>query len=53
MEHLAFDQIRQYYEQSRELDINITGPIEAIIPYKKYDRPYVFHLRYNISKSCW
>lgn len=55
LEHFAFEQIRQYYEESRELSLieNGTGPNLRSIPFVKYERKYRYNLMYDLKYGCW
>lgn len=53
IEHLAYDQIRKYYEISMEENLRITGPLTVEVPYTKYDRNYFFKVKFEIWKNCW
>lgn len=54
MEHLAYDQIRKYYEVSMEESLTkLADPLAVEVPYSKYDRPYLFRVRYCLWKGCW
>ena len=53
MEHMAYDQIRQYYEISMETNIKVIDILNVQVPFIKYDRSYFFKLRFDIGKNCW
>lgn len=54
LEHLALEQIRQYYEESRMFSIEKgKSPLIRYIPYTKYERKYKFNLMYDLASECW
>lgn len=54
LEHLAFEQIRQYYEESRDLTVLLSkDPTCVSIPYTKYEREYSYQLMYSVKDGCW
>jgi hypothetical protein len=55
IEYLPFEQIRQYYEESKNFHTVEEGtePHRRYIPYRKYDRNYRFNLMYDLESGCW
>lgn len=56
LETLAFEQVRQNYHQSLELDkleFGASPVLDRKIAYRKYDRKYYFNLKYDTTYGCW
>lgn len=55
LECLTYEQIRQYYEESREFRSVEPGtsPVHRYVRYMKYEREYRFTLMYDIKYGCW
>lgn len=53
LEHIPFEQIRQYYMDSRDfIKVEQTG-INAVISYMKYSRKFKINLMYDLKYNCW
>lgn len=55
LEYLAYEQMRQYYFQSRELQGIQAGHTAVLkrIQYTQYERKYSYNLMYDLRSECW